>query len=80
MQDTDTDRRQSATASSPTDLSAGDPLRLGSHTLKSRLIVGTGKYETFQIMRDALAVSGTHCLTVAVRREQLYDEQGQNIR
>jgi thiazole synthase len=56
-----------------------DTLRIGSHTLSSRLIVGTGKYETFAIMRDALDVSGTHCITVAVRREKLYDESGKNI-
>jgi thiazole synthase len=54
-------------------------LRIGSHVLRSRLIVGTGKYETFEVMRDALAESGTHCITVAVRREKLYDESGQNI-
>jgi thiazole synthase len=56
-----------------------DVLRIGAHTLTSRLIVGTGKYETFALMRDALDVSGTHCITVAVRREKLYDESGKNI-
>ena len=56
-----------------------DIFQLGSHTLTSRLIVGTGKYETFPIMQEALDASGTHCITVAVRREKLYDEQGQNI-
>ena len=56
-----------------------DRFALGSHTLHSRLIVGTGKYESFQIMADALEASGTHCITVAVRRERLYDEAGQNI-
>ena len=58
---------------------ANESLRLGSHVLKSRLIVGTGKYETFQIMRDALELSGTSCVTVAVRREKLYDGDGKNI-
>ena len=37
----------------------GDVLRIGAHVLSSRLIVGTGKYETFTIMRDALEESGT---------------------
>lgn len=55
------------------------PLRIGNHTLTSRLIVGTGKYETFELMREALDVSGTHCITVAVRRERLYDQFGHNI-
>jgi len=58
---------------------ATEAFQLGAHTLHSRLIVGTGKYETFELMREALDVSGTHCITVAVRREKLYDEQGQNI-
>lgn len=56
-----------------------DVFRLGNHLLHSRLIVGTGKYETLELMRESLAASGTHCITVAVRRERLYDEQGQNI-
>jgi thiazole synthase len=60
-------------------IAADDTLRIGVHALTSRLIVGTGKYETFAIMRDALDVSGTHCITVAVRREKLYDESGKNI-
>ena len=50
--------------------SPADVLRIGTHTLKSRLIVGTGKYETFDIMAQALALSGADCLTVAVRRER----------
>lgn len=53
--------------------------RLGQHLLSSRLIVGTGKYETFEIMRQALDLSGADCLTVAVRRERLYDGEGKNI-
>lgn len=55
------------------------PLRIGKHTLRSRLIVGTGKYETFEQMQGALAASGSDCVTVAVRRERLHDGRGQNI-
>jgi thiazole synthase len=63
-----------------TDVSTSeDLLRIGSHVLKSRLIVGTGKYETFEIMAAALELSGADCLTVAVRRERLYDGEGRNI-
>jgi len=58
---------------------AGDPLRIGSHTFSSRLIVGTGKYTTYELMREALAVSGTECITVAVRRERLIDSQGKSL-
>lgn len=56
-----------------------DSLRLGTHVLTSRLIVGTGRYDTFETMRDSLSLSGADCVTVAVRRERLYDGQGQNI-
>lgn len=52
---------------------------IGGHTLRSRLIVGTGKYETFEQMREAVALSGSDCVTVAVRRERLHDGRGQNI-
>ena len=66
------------TALHPTSASA-DQLRIGKHLLKSRLIVGTGKYDTFDSMRQSLDLSGTDCITVAVRRERLYDGQGKNI-
>src|SRR3569623_1826282 len=55
------------------------PLKIGEHTLHSRLIVGTGKYDTFETMQQSLALSGADCITVAVRRERLYDGRGQNI-
>ena len=57
----------------------GDRLRIGSHEFSSRLIVGTGKYASFESMREALAVSGAECVTVAVRRERLIDAAGKNI-
>lgn len=44
------------------------PLVVGGHTFASRLMVGTGKYATFQEMERALELSGTDCVTVAVRR------------
>ena len=56
-----------------------DCLEVGGHTLKSRLIVGTGRYDTMDQMRDSLEASGSDCVTVAVRRERLYDRSGQNI-
>src|SRR5262245_30177685 len=61
------------------DIAANDSLRIGRHTLTSRLIVGTGKYDTFETMQQSLALAGTDCITVAVRRERLYDGQGKNI-
>jgi len=47
------------------------PLRIGDHIFQSRLIVGTGKYATFQLMREAIAASGAELVTVAVRRVNL---------
>ncbi len=61
------------------DVSTNDWLQIGSHRLDSRLIVGTGKYDTYELMADSLRESATHCITVAVRRERLYDQHGQNI-
>ena len=55
------------------------PLELGTHTFSSRLIVGTGKYADYDVMRQALDVSGTECITVAVRRERLIDAEGRNL-
>ena len=54
-------------------------LEIGGHQLTSRLILGTGRYDTFEVMQESLAASGTHCITVAVRRERLYDGAGRNI-
>jgi thiazole synthase len=58
---------------------AADSLRLGTHTLASRLIVGTGKYANYSLMAESLEASGTDCITVAVRRERLIDSQGRNL-
>jgi thiazole synthase len=56
-----------------------DLLRVGTHTLTSRLIVGTGKYASYELMARSLELSGTDCITVAVRRERLIDAQGNNL-
>jgi thiazole synthase len=58
---------------------AGDSLRIGSHLFSSRLIVGTGKYASYEQMGQALDISGTECITVAVRRERLIDAAGKNL-
>jgi thiazole synthase len=62
-----------------TDTTTHDTLRIGNHTLGSRLIVGTGKYASYPLMAESLELSGTDCITVAVRRERLIDAQGRNI-
>ena len=54
-------------------------LRIGTHLLNSRLILGSGKYESFEMMQKSVDASGTECITIAVRREKLYDGTGRNI-
>ena len=56
-----------------------ETLQLGSHKFSSRLIVGTGKYTTFELMQECLSLSGAEVITVAVRRERLIDASGRNI-
>ncbi len=48
-----------------------DTLKVGPYTLKSRLIVGTGKYASQDLMVRALEASGAEMVTVAVRRVEL---------
>lgn len=55
------------------------PLVVGDTTLHSRLLVGTGKYATFEEMEEALSISGTDCVTVAVRRVNLDASKGPSI-
>ena len=47
------------------------PFEIGGRTFTSRLIVGTGKYTTNQVMVDAIRASGADMVTVAVRRVDL---------
>ena len=54
-------------------------LKIGSHTFASRLIVGTGKYSSYEVMQQALDISGTECITVAVRRERLINAEGKSL-
>ncbi|HVS10168.1 MAG TPA: thiazole synthase [Planctomycetota bacterium] len=58
---------------------ADEPLRLGSALLRSRLLVGTGKYASFDQMARALEISGTDCVTVAVRRVNLDASRGPSL-
>jgi thiazole synthase len=56
-----------------------EPLDIGSFRARSRLFVGTGKYASYDLMRDALDASGCDVVTVAVRRERLVDTQGRSL-
>ena len=50
---------------------ARPPLCLAGIELTSRLILGTGKYSSLEVMRDALEASGTGMVTIAVRRADI---------
>lgn len=54
-------------------------LAVGTHRIAGRLILGTGRYDSMPQMRDSLDASGADCVTVAVRREKIYEKGGQNI-
>lgn len=56
-----------------------DPLRLGPYTFASRIMLGTGKYPTLELMDEALAASGCEVVTVAVRRVKLGDQAGPDV-
>jgi thiazole synthase len=47
------------------------PLTIGGRDFQSRLIVGTGKYATNELMVRAIEASGAEVVTVAVRRVDL---------
>jgi thiazole synthase len=54
-------------------------LVIGKFQFRSRLITGTGKYASYELMRDCLAASACEVTTVAVRRERLVDKEGRSI-
>lgn len=51
------------------------PLVIAGKCLKSRLLVGTGKFGSLTLMKEALQASGTQLVTVALRRANLSDEK-----
>jgi thiazole synthase len=52
-----------------------DTWKLGARTLRSRIIVGTGKYASLDETRAALAASGAEIVTVALRRVDLASKE-----
>jgi thiazole synthase len=46
-------------------------LKIADRKFSSRLLVGTGKFASNELMRDALEASGTELVTVALRRADL---------
>ncbi|HEY0456663.1 MAG TPA: thiazole synthase, partial [Verrucomicrobiae bacterium] len=50
---------------------SAQPLVIAGRKFLSRLFLGTGKFSSPEVMRDALAASGTEIVTVALRRADL---------
>src|SRR6202142_736637 len=57
----------------------GDRWEIAGRGFGSRLIVGTGKYRSFQEMRLAHEASGADMVTVAVRRVNLMDKSKESL-
>src|SRR5947209_17837021 len=56
-----------------------DSLVIAGRAFRSRLIVGTGKYRSFQEMARAHEASGAEMVTVAVRRVNLTDRSKESL-
>src|SRR6202043_817408 len=56
-----------------------DTFTIAGRAFRSRLIVGTGKYRSFQEMARAHAASGADMVTVAVRRVNLTDKSKESL-
>jgi thiazole synthase len=56
-----------------------DILKIGKYELTSRLIVGTGKYPSLDVMQAAHWASGSEMVTVAIRRINLDDAAGKTL-
>ena len=54
---------------------SSDNLKIYKHVLKSRLIVGTGKYKNFKETAAAVKASGASMVTVAIRRVNILDKK-----
>jgi thiazole synthase len=54
-------------------------LKIGKYEFSSRLIVGTGKYPSLEIMQQAHEASGTQLVTVAIRRINLDERSGKTL-
>src|SRR5947207_15597633 len=56
-----------------------DLFKINNFEIRNRLFVGTGKYASHDLMKQALDASGCQVVTVAVRRERLIDKDGRSL-
>ncbi len=50
-------------------------MKIGDRQFQSRLLIGTGKFSSSEIMRDCLEASGAEIVTVALRRVDLANKK-----
>lgn len=55
-----------------------DPFTIADRTFSSRLLMGTGRYRSLDLMARALHATGTEIVTVAIRRVDLGDLDGES--
>jgi thiazole synthase len=56
-----------------------DVFEIAGRRLKSRLIIGSGKFKSFQENKEVLEASGAEMITVAVRRVNITDPNKENL-
>ncbi|MER2058432.1 MAG: thiazole synthase [Niallia sp.] len=54
-------------------------LKIANRTFQSRLLLGTGKYPSFEVQKKAVEVSGSEILTFAVRRMNIFEKSQPNF-
>jgi len=54
-------------------------LKIADRTFQSRLLLGTGKYPSFEVQKKAVEVSESEILTFAVRRMDIFEESQPNF-
>ena len=56
-----------------------DLLRIGPLELRSRVLIGTSRYPSPQVMLDAVEASGAELVTVSIRRVNLRETEGESV-
>lgn len=54
-------------------------LKIGTYEFQSRLLLGTGKFPSFEVQKEAVNISGTQILTFAVRRMNIFEPSQPNF-
>ena len=67
------------TTLTPTTEPGLSPFTIAGKTFNSRLLVGTGKYPTMESMAQSLDAADAEVITVAVRRERLFNDEGKSL-